>query len=374
MKKLLILLLVFASSFSLTGCKKEKENILIGFSATLTGTYSEVGVSEMYGVEFAIHLINENGGVNGKKLELIVMDDLFDETTAINNDNELIEKGVVAIIGHSLSQLGVPTVQNINDKDMLMISPSIGTDSLTAYNDFFFRVVPTAYDESLLITTKALNDEDSRPLFIYDNENFALTENHKNAFFDFVNENRDYEPLFYSFENGLDNADYQNIESLITDNNLNTLIVAANSLNAGNLSVLLEQYDNHELDVHYTSWASSQDLPTRVTSSIHNYYSYSFFNQFDVSESFSSYNDLFYERYGRNLDMMSIFGIDAVNALYHGLVNSSSFESTDIKKTLLDRYNYDSIQGSFSFDEHGDVLRTIYQFKIIENTYVKTDD
>ena len=374
MKKLLILLLVFASSFSLTGCKKEKENILIGFSATLTGTYSEVGVSEMYGVEFAIHLINENGGVNGKNLELIVMDDLFDETTAINNDNELIEKGVVAINGHSLSQLGVATVQNINDKDMLMISPSIGTDSLTAYNDFFFRVVPTAYDESLLITTKALNDEDSRPLFIYDNENFALTENHKNAFFDFVNENRDYEPLFYSFENGLDNADYQNIESLITDNNLNTLIVAANSLNAGNLSVLLEQYDDNELDVHYTSWASSQDLPTRVTSSIHNYYSYSFFNQFDVSESFSSYNDLFYERYGRNLDMMSIFGIDAVNALYHGLVNSSSFESTDIKKTLLDRYNYDSIQGSFSFDEHGDVLRTIYQFKIIENTYVKTDD
>ncbi|PAT01958.1 hypothetical protein CI105_03620 [Candidatus Izimaplasma bacterium ZiA1] len=374
MKKLLILFLTAIASFSLAGCKKEKENILIGFSATLTGTYSEVGVSEMYGVEFAIHLINENGGVNGRQLELIVKDDLFDETTAIENDNELIDKGVVAIIGHSLSQLGVSTVQNINEKDKLMISPSIGTDALTGYNDYFFRVVPTAYDEGALITSMALSEAGSKALFIYDNDNFALTGNHKRAFDDYVNENFEYQPNSYGFDNGIDSADYDNIKTLVIDNNINTLVVAANSLNAGNLSFLLEQLTTNKLNIHFTSWASSQDLPTRISSIVHNYYSYSFFNQFDVSETFSGYNNLFFERYGRNLDMMSIFGIDTVNALYHALESSQSFDSNDLKQTLLGAFNYDSVQGSFSFDENGDVLRAIYQFEIIDNTYFLIDN
>ncbi|MGM0611741.1 MAG: ABC transporter substrate-binding protein, partial [Thermodesulfobacteriota bacterium] len=70
----LVLFLLFSCVFFLFACG-ERNKILVGFSGPLTGKYSDLGVQGRNGVTLAIEEINAQGGLNGRKLELIPKDD-----------------------------------------------------------------------------------------------------------------------------------------------------------------------------------------------------------------------------------------------------------------------------------------------------------
>lgn len=131
----------------LSACSSAPKTITIGFSGTLTGTYASVGVVELYAVQMAIEEINETGGINGHEVVLEIRDDEADPIKAVAVDNELIDMGIDIIIGHSISIVALEAVENIEDKDVLMISPSIGTESLSNIDDLFIRNVPATLYE-----------------------------------------------------------------------------------------------------------------------------------------------------------------------------------------------------------------------------------
>lgn len=112
-----LLLLVFAGLLLSHACSQEP--ILIGFSANLTGTYSDLGVQGRNGASLALERINEEGGVAGRKLRLLARDDGNTAQQARQADRDLIANGVVAIIGHmtsAQSQAALPIAQG--DVDM----------------------------------------------------------------------------------------------------------------------------------------------------------------------------------------------------------------------------------------------------------------
>lgn len=52
----------------------------------MTGINSDLSVSGRKGVELATEEFNKAGGLNGRKIELVVKDDKNDTTTALNID------------------------------------------------------------------------------------------------------------------------------------------------------------------------------------------------------------------------------------------------------------------------------------------------
>src|SRR5437764_8267080 len=58
--------------------------IQIGWLSSLTGPLSSAAIAENQGVQFAIDQINEVGGINGRKLELLTRDTAGDPTKAVN--------------------------------------------------------------------------------------------------------------------------------------------------------------------------------------------------------------------------------------------------------------------------------------------------
>jgi branched-chain amino acid transport system substrate-binding protein len=90
--------------------KEEKESIKIGMAITLTGRPSTFGVHVRNGFILALEQINRSGGIDGRPIELIVKDDKANSAQAQRVDQELLDAGVVAIIGHSLS---TPTVASV---------------------------------------------------------------------------------------------------------------------------------------------------------------------------------------------------------------------------------------------------------------------
>ncbi len=82
------------------------ERILFGQSAAFSGPARELGQNMNLGIEAAFREVNRKGGVHGRRLELITLDDAYEPEAAIANTRKLIEEEqVFALIG----AVGTPT-------------------------------------------------------------------------------------------------------------------------------------------------------------------------------------------------------------------------------------------------------------------------
>ncbi len=76
------------------------EPIKIGLSNSLTGAAASPGASFDNGIKLQIEIVNANGGINGRPLQLVEYDDKSDVPTAIANLNKLIQDDkVLATVG-----------------------------------------------------------------------------------------------------------------------------------------------------------------------------------------------------------------------------------------------------------------------------------
>jgi ABC-type branched-subunit amino acid transport system substrate-binding protein len=82
------------------------ETVLLGMSTALSGPAAELGENMRTGVLAALEEANRAGGVSGRKLELISLDDQYEPAQTVPNMRRLIEQEkVVAVIGN----VGTPT-------------------------------------------------------------------------------------------------------------------------------------------------------------------------------------------------------------------------------------------------------------------------
>ena len=117
-----------------------KEPIKIALVSTLTGPASSAGISARDGALLAIDQVNHKGGVKGHLIKAVVRDDKADFTEALKVDQELIDEGVVAFLGHYLSSVSVKVVPFMNEQNMLMLSLGAATGDLYGLDDSFVRI------------------------------------------------------------------------------------------------------------------------------------------------------------------------------------------------------------------------------------------
>src|SRR5262249_13946751 len=73
--------------------------IVIGVSTPKTGPLATASEWEMWGVDLAVEEINAAGGLLGRKVETMVLDNKCNPAEAVNVANKLVEAKVVAIEG-----------------------------------------------------------------------------------------------------------------------------------------------------------------------------------------------------------------------------------------------------------------------------------
>ncbi|MHC4663346.1 MAG: ABC transporter substrate-binding protein [Planctomycetota bacterium] len=114
-----IFLLLFTAAIGLfaTGCTGEDANlIVIGFAGPLGGVSSAQGEMCRMGIEMHVEEINVKGGINGKKIKLIVQDDQTDPTIATQVAQRLASNpSVCCVLGHFNSKCTI-SGRNIYNK------------------------------------------------------------------------------------------------------------------------------------------------------------------------------------------------------------------------------------------------------------------
>lgn len=115
------------------------ETIKIGCLAPLTGEVSTYGIAASNGIKMGIDEINENGGIGGKQIELITLDEKGDPTEAVNAYNKLVDQGIVALIGDVTSKPCLAVAEVALQDNMPMLTATGTAADITKVGENVFR-------------------------------------------------------------------------------------------------------------------------------------------------------------------------------------------------------------------------------------------
>ena len=106
-------------------------SILFGQSAAFSGPAQELGRNMRLGMQAAFREVNEQGGVHGRRLELVSLDDGYEPEAAIDNTRQLIVGeqvfALIGAVGTPTSRAAVPIAE---DAGVPYIAPFTGSSFL----------------------------------------------------------------------------------------------------------------------------------------------------------------------------------------------------------------------------------------------------
>jgi branched-chain amino acid transport system substrate-binding protein len=142
MRKLLILALSLCLGLASTAASAQ-DTIKLGFGGALLGNLATYGLSNLYGLEYAVNAQNAKGGLLGKKLEIVSEDDACDPALASTAAAKLSSAGLNIILGHTCSG-ATRSALSVYGNKALVLSSSATEVSLTddGEHPFFFRTTP----------------------------------------------------------------------------------------------------------------------------------------------------------------------------------------------------------------------------------------
>lgn len=128
-----------------TSGETNADTIKVGGNFEQSGGNATLGSSAVNGAQLAFDKFNANGGLNGRKIEFIPMDNKSDATESTNIATNLIsEKGVVAILGSSTSGNTLAALKVAEDARIPLIAPSATNPDVTV-NPNTGKTNPYAY-------------------------------------------------------------------------------------------------------------------------------------------------------------------------------------------------------------------------------------
>ncbi|MEP6790719.1 MAG: ABC transporter substrate-binding protein [Ramlibacter sp.] len=133
-----------------------KSSIVIGQSVVLAGPGSSLGVPFQQGARLYFDRVNAAGGVNGRKVELVTLDDNGNPATTAANTRKLMEQGVLCLFGFYGSPQVTAAYPLIKDTDLLLFAPMSAADEFHGANyPNIYSIRPGYSEEAAAITRHA---------------------------------------------------------------------------------------------------------------------------------------------------------------------------------------------------------------------------
>src|SRR6266404_545615 len=158
-RRLLIALAVLLAQPAAAESGVTKDKIVLGQSVALTGPASQLGIQMRNGVAAYLDYVNAQGGVHGRKIELITLDDGYEPSRTVPNTKKLIdEHKVFALIGYVGTPTSVPAIPVLTEAKVPFFGPFTGAEALRApFNRYIFHVRASYYDETDKIVEQVLS-------------------------------------------------------------------------------------------------------------------------------------------------------------------------------------------------------------------------
>ncbi|MEW5773614.1 MAG: ABC transporter substrate-binding protein [Thermodesulfobacteriota bacterium] len=165
------------------GCDYWSGTVRIGFSGTITGLSSDLGVQGRNGATLAVEELNAAGGIAGRRVELLVADENDTPEAARAAVRELDRQGAAVVVGLMSSTTALAGLPEAEAAGLAVISSTATTTALTGKDDAFFRVSSDAAAYALALA-RLVADQTGRGgvLLLRSDDNPAFVESFSGAF------------------------------------------------------------------------------------------------------------------------------------------------------------------------------------------------
>ena len=170
-----VLFAVFAQSQTVMAQGVTADTILIGQSAALSGPAEQLGKEMKSGAEAYFDVVNKSGGVNGRKIKLVSVDDGYEPDRAAANTKKLIEADkVLALFGY----VGTPTsnaaLPIFTAAKIPFVGAFTGAQSLREpFNRYIFNVRASYFDETEQIVAHLVQQGITKIAVFYQNDAYG---------------------------------------------------------------------------------------------------------------------------------------------------------------------------------------------------------
>ena len=119
------------------------DTIKLGVAGPHSGDLASYGIPTVKAAELVVKEINAKGGVLGKKVELLVEDDVCKPEVATNTATKLLSNKVDVVLGHICSGATRAAMGIYKDSKIIAMSPSATNPALTQSGDYpnFYRTI-----------------------------------------------------------------------------------------------------------------------------------------------------------------------------------------------------------------------------------------
>ncbi len=370
---LLSVLLLAACS---TGSSGDGDTIKIGANLELSGNVASYGQSILEGIKLAVEEINNDGGIDGKKIEIVEMDNKSESAEAVSVATRLIsEEKVLAIIGSATTGNTAAQIDIANKEKVIVLTPSGTSPTLTvnddgSVNEYIFR---TSYIDPFQGTVAA---------------NFALKELGVKTAAVYIDSASDYskglaEAFIQDFEAGGGKI-VANESYMQNDTDFRSTLTRIQSANPefvfipgyyGDVGLIIDQAREIGIDVPLMG-ADGWDSPTLVelagADALNNTFITNHYSSGDPDDTIQNFVEKFKEKYnGKSPDAFNALGYDSVYLLADAIKRAGSLDSEKIKDALASTKDLQLVTGKVTIDENHNPIKsaTILEYKDGEQVY-----
>ncbi|MFJ5763469.1 ABC transporter substrate-binding protein [Neobacillus sp. NPDC093182] len=363
MKKQLLFIVMFLMNVNiLAGCSGKdnqsdgvlnKESLIIGLAAPLSGDSAEYGDAFKKGAELAIKLANDAGGIDGKKIDLVVEDDKGDPKEAVNIANKLAsDKSILAVIGHFNSSATLAAAPIYNKNKIVEISPSSSSPNVTDAGDYTFRVITTDAFQGEYVAKWTKEEKFKNVAIIYEQTDFGL--GLSTVFKKSAKENGLIVVANESYVAG-QTKDFSSILTKVKEAKPDVIFVGG-LYNEG--ALIAKQSKQFGLNVQIMGVDSfySDALIKMGGEAVEGVMAPGFFNLNSDNEKTIQFVNAYKEAYNENPGTYAAYTFDATSIVLEAIKKNGA-EREKIKEFIATLKGYQGATGIHDFDENGDVLK-----------------
>ncbi len=347
-----------------------KPAIQVGFLGGLSGKFSDLGTATRNGALLAVETANAAGGVNGRKLRLLELDDQQSSEAALAAMQEFKKQGVYAIVGPSTSSIAVAVTPFADSNQMLLVAPTATTNKLSGKNDFFLRSIGDASFYGTSAAQRHFQKQGVRSIaIIMDMANADYTENWG-------------EPYAAEFErlggkvfakerfNSTQNPDHMQLAQKLLQSKPEMVVVVASSVDSALIAQRVKGLAP-QTRMAGSGWASTERLIELGGNAVNGMLFEQYFDRFDQSPKFSGFLSAYRERFKAEPGFGAVLAFDATNMVILGL--SKAQTGPDLKAAILAIGRFEGAQNPVTMDAFGDVKRDVSFGVVRDGAFAKPE-
>jgi branched-chain amino acid transport system substrate-binding protein len=346
------------------------DTIKIGLNLELSGGVASFGTSIAKGVELAVEEINNDGGVDGKEIELIKVDNKSESSEATNAAIKLINQDkVTAIIGSATSGNTVAQVQIANDNKTVVLSPSgtspnvtVGTDG--SVNEYAFRTSFIDPFQGTVAANFAADELDVKSVAIYADSSSDYAKGLASAFketFEGTGGKIVAEESYVAKD-----TDFRSTLTRIKSSNPDFIFIPGYYEEVG---LIVKQAREMGIDVPLMGadgWDSPKLVELAGADALNNTYITNHYSSDDPDEKIQKFVSSFSDKYeGASPDAFNALGYDSVYLLADAIKRAGGLDKTKIKDELASTKDLSLVSGVVTIDENHNPIKsaTVLEYK-----------